>query len=213
MFTNLPEKMGPLKRTVPSPLTMLSASRVCAQSLKFRVPGADAVKVPLLVPPPPNPRVPMGTVTRPLLLKTASIWVTPVPTDLVKVPLLLKLPPFKTVMVWSFWASKLPPLLKTPPPRIRRSPLPVQIAAPELCRVRGQISFKSGPSMLRPPLALVRPSPDMIPPAKVVSPLKFNVPVPPKKPPLRVKSLLISDRLSIERVPPDNTIFSSLSRL
>ena len=107
-----------------------------AAPVKLRTPGVVAVKVPELTPPPFSLSVPACTVTRPLLLKTASIWVTPVPADLEKLPELLRVPPpVEMKMGWSFWASKLPLLLKTPPPRICRYPAPVQVALAELWRV------------------------------------------------------------------------------
>ena len=51
--------------------------------------------------------------------------------------------------------------------------------------------------MLRPPLALVMPSPDIVPPAKVVSPLTFNVPLPPRIPLFMVRVVVLASGLDV----------------
>ena len=87
-----------------------------------------------------------------------------------------------------------------PPPRIRRFPVPIQVADPALCRVLGQISFKFDPSMLGPPLALVVPAPDMVPPLKVVRPLTFKTPLPPRTPPLTVKVAVLASGAAVSKL-------------
>lgn len=94
MFTFVLTTWAPPVKVIKAPVFMLRVPpglNVWAPPEKFRVDPAAALKLPLLVPPLGSTRMPLCTLTVPLLLNTVSNVVVPPPADLTNVPLLLKI--------------------------------------------------------------------------------------------------------------------------
>src|SRR5262249_51120334 len=139
-------------------------------------PLPEALKGPLLVPP-PTLSAPLVTSTVPVLLNgTLLKVVVPVPADFLKAPVLLKVavPPADAI-VGSACASKVAParLLKTAPVLIKKTPLLVIVAVAALLNTRPPKSPMQQLGllmMLTPLLALVAPAPVIDPKLQVSNP-------------------------------------------
>ena len=141
---------------------------------------SPTTNAPLLMPPPRGSSVPVRTCTVPpaRLLKTISIFVVVPATDLVKVPLLVNVPPPTMSRVNECCATKVPELSITAPVDTLILPLD-QVAV-----------FEAGISSRRcknlvllllrviPPLTTVVPVPLIVPPVQVSVPLAVRSPAP-----------------------------------
>src|SRR5262245_23389849 len=159
---------------------------------------ADAVNVPVLVPPPSNPRVPPEMVMSArwprVLLKAVRIEVTPVPAVLRTAPLFVKLaaPPNARVIDWLFWMSQVPPLTSALFAPVRMSPVPVQVVLPFVFRWwPPEKSWTVVPLMLRLPLKVVVPAPLIAPPLQVEAPEAVTTSVPLNVPEVRVRVVVL----------------------
>ena len=117
------------------------AEKLVSEPLIVRVVPAPALRVPpVLVTAPLSVSVPLCTSKVPVLVKAGAMLATPLPTDLVSVPV----------------------LARVPVPLIVKSPLIVLV--PETFNVRFCVTF---PDRANPPCARVVPLPCIVPPDQV----------------------------------------------
>src|SRR6185436_8708013 len=107
----------------------------------------------------------------------------PVATDFRKIPGVLLLntgEPLSTFMAASFSQVHVPVLLRDDPVPSLSCPTPDQVVGPDTLRTRDDVtSLVLAPPMDIPPLALVIPAPDIVPPVQVRRPETWRVSVPP----------------------------------
>src|SRR5437868_6575117 len=148
---------------------------------------AATVKLPVLDPL-PRANVPVCTSTAPVLVNGIPIVVVPVPADLRKVPLLLKLPELNWLkspaIVLSVCIFQSPELLMTAPEPVRMRPS-VHVSVPALVSVRVTRSLSPAPlrSNVAPTAMVVLPVPLIVPAVHVDGPKKVTVSEPDSVPP------------------------------
>src|SRR5262245_6118166 len=179
--------------TIESPLVLEPVFRANVPPPNERVVPADPVVAPVQVPPFVNLSVPDRTLAVPELLNGMETVVVPVPADFWKylpTPALLlnvAVPPNGLFIVALAWASQVQLLLMTAPVPTWMTPVPDQVTAPAVLRMReDETAMDDSPLIAVEPFRLTVPAPVIVPDDQVVAPETVTVSVPARVPPENV---------------------------